>query len=574
MMEFMEGLDLKILRVNVANLELRTETAQEDYRFLGGRAFIAKFMLDEVNPGCEPLGRHNKLLFVPGLLGGSNISSSGRISIGGKSPLTGGIKESNGGGVTGIKLGRLGYKAIVIEELPRDGQAYLLRLTVAGAELLPADDYWGLGVYEAVGKMQQRFGEHVGIACIGPSGERMLHAAGIANTDGDGVPSRYSGRGGLGAVMGSKGLKALILDDTGVKSIQPTDPARFKEAVKEYAQIMKESPVVKSYRDFGTAGMVNVTNAQGGLPTRNFSTGRFDQAEKISGEKMREIILERQGKPNHACMPGCLIQCSNVYNDQEKQPLVSPLEYETIALMGSNLEIDSLDEIARMNYLCNDYGLDTIETGAALGVAMSGGLLAFGDKEGALGLVQEIGAATLTGRVLGMGAATTGKVLGVSQVPAAKGQAMPGYEPRAYKGLGVTFATSTMGADHTAGSSVRAQVNHAEPEGKAELSRKMQYTMPVYDSLGFCMFVSGALGAHPELLTRLVNGQLGTQFTVDEVFQMAKKCLSWEREFNRRAGFTPKDDRLSEYFREVPNPAVGTVFDVREEELDQVHEDR
>ncbi len=565
---------MKILRVNMANLELRTEMVKEEYRFLGGRALIARFMLDEVNPGCEPLGRHNKLIFAPGLLGGSQISSSGRISIGAKSPLTGGIKESNGGGVTGIKLGRLGYKAVVIEEMPRDGQTYLLHITSAGAELLPATAYWGLGVYGAVKKIQGEFGEHTAIACIGPAGERGLHAAGIANTDGDGVPSRYSGRGGLGAVMGSKGLKALILDDTGVKSLQPVEPVSFKEAVKEYAQIMKESPVVESFRVYGTAGMVNVTNAQGGLPTRNFSTGRYAQAEKISGEKMRDIILERKGKPAHACMPGCLIQCSNVYADQEGQVIVSPLEYETIALMGSNLEINDLDTIARLNYLCNDLGLDTVETGAALGVAMTGGLISFGDKEGALRLVKEIGEGTLTGRVLGMGATTMGKILGVSQVPAVKGQAMPGYEPRAYKGLGVTYATSPMGADHTAGSSVRAQVNHASAEGKAELSRKMQYTMPVYDSLGFCMFISVGLGAHPEVLTQLVNGQLGTNFSVAEIFQMAKDCLAWEREFNRRAGFAPQDDRLPEYFREVPNPIVGTVFDVSEEELDRVHGDK
>lgn len=149
---------MKILRVNMARLQVKIETAEESYRFLGGRAFIARFMLDEVNPECEPLGRHNKLLFVPGLLGGSNIPSSGRISIGGKSPLTGGIKESNGGGITGLKLGRLGYKAVVIEDMPQDGKRYILHITPDDAGLLPADAYWGLGVYEAVKKMQQEFG--------------------------------------------------------------------------------------------------------------------------------------------------------------------------------------------------------------------------------------------------------------------------------------------------------------------------------------------------------------------------------------------------------------------------------
>ncbi|MHB1653806.1 MAG: aldehyde ferredoxin oxidoreductase family protein [Desulfitobacteriaceae bacterium] len=561
---------MKLLRVNMAELEIRTEQVKED-KYLGGRAFIARFLLNEVKPQGHPLGKYNKLIFAPGLLGGSKVMSSGRISIGAKSPLTGGVKESNGGGVAGLKLGRLEYQAVIVEDIPQGNEKYLLRITAKGAELLPAGKYWGMGVYQAVEEMRLEFGEHVAISCIGPAGERQFLAAGIANTDVDGVPSRYSGRGGLGAVMGAKGIKALIIDDSGVKVTEPVRPEEFRQAIQEYTRLLKESSIIESYRVYGTAGMVNVTNAQGGLPTRNFSTGRYSGAEKISGEKLREVIMDRHGKPSHACMPGCLIQCSNVYVDKDGKAIVAPLEYETIALMGSNLEIDDLDVIARLNYLCNDYGVDTIEIGASLGVAMASGLIPFGDKEGAIRLVEEIGKGTLTGRVLGMGAATTGKVLGVSEVPQAKGQAMPGYEPRAFKGLGVTYATSPMGADHTAGSMIRAQVNHASPDGKAELSKKMQYIMPVYDSLGLCMFVSPALGAYPEVLRNLVNAQLGTDLSVDSIFQTAKDCLKWEREFNRRAGFTREDDRLPEHFSEVPNPAVDTVFDVSEEDLDGVH---
>lgn len=564
---------MNLLRINMKNFLVTAEPVKEEYQLLGGRAFIARFLLDEVPPLSEPLGRHNKLIFVPGLLGGSKVMSSGRISIGAKSPLTGGVKESNGGGVIGLKLGRLGYKAVVIEDLPQDDEKYLLRLTSRGAELLPANKYWGMGVYQTVKEIRTEFGEQVAVSCIGPAGEREFLAAGIANTDTDGVPSRYSGRGGLGAVMGSKGLKALIIDDSGVKSVEPAKPEELRQAVKEFAQVLKESPVIESYKLFGTAAMVNVTNAQGGLPTRNFSNGKFAGAEKISGEKLREVILERKGNPSHACIPGCMIQCSNVYVDQNGAQIVSPLEYETIGLMGSNLEIDDLDVIARLNYLCNDYGLDTIETGASLGVAMEAGLIPFGDKEGAIRLVEEIGKGTLTGRVLGMGALTTGKVLGIKAVPHAKGQAMPAYEPRAYKGLGVTYATSTMGADHTAGTMVRAQINHATPEGKAALSKKMQYTMPIYDSLGFCMFVSPVLNTKPEMTRDLLNAQLGTDFSVDDLFQLAKDCMQWELEFNRKAGLTQKDDRLPEHFSEVPNPVVNTVFDVSEEDLDGVHMD-
>jgi len=563
----------KILRVNMSTLSVETEEPKEDYRLLGGRAFIAKYMLAEVKATCEPLGRHNPLIFTPGLLGGSKTFSSGRISIGGKSPLTGGIKESNGGGVVGSKLARLGYQAVIIEDLPKDAQNYILKITVSGAELLSAEDYWGCGVYETAARLRQDFGEKVAVSCIGQAGEHRLLAAGIANTDADGVPSRYSGRGGLGAVMGSKGLKALVLDDTGAGYLEPKRPEAFKSVIQEYAELLKTSPVIKNYTDYGTAALVNVTNALGGLPTRNFSTGQFSGVDKISGETLRETILTRKGKTAQACMPGCLIKCSNVYVDEQGNDVVAPLEYETIALMGSNLEIDDLDVIARLNYLCNDYGLDTIETGAALGVAMAGGLLTFGDQEGAIRLVEEIGMVTLTGRVLGNGAKLAGKVLGVLEVPVVKGQAMAAYDPRAIKGTGVTYATSPMGADHTAGNTIRASLKQNAPEGQAALSQKAQYAVPIYDDLGLCLFSMGVLGAHPEILCQLVNAQLGTDYVIEELQALARNTIQWERAFNQAAGFTKVDDRLPEHFTEIPNPAAeNAVFDVPEEELDNVHQ--
>ncbi|GAB6154576.1 aldehyde ferredoxin oxidoreductase C-terminal domain-containing protein [Desulfosporosinus burensis] len=563
----------KILRVNMSTLSLVTEEPKEEYHLLGGRAFIAKYMLAEVKSTCEPLGRHNRLIFTPGLLGGSNVFSSGRISIGGKSPLTGGIKESNGGGVVGIKLARLGYQAVIIEDLPKGAQKYILKITVSGAELLPDNSYWGCGVYETTARLRQDFGEKFAVSCIGPAGENRLLAAGIANTDADGVPSRYSGRGGLGAVMGSKGLKALVLDDTGAGYHEPKRPEAFKRVIQEYAQLLKTSPLIQTYADFGTAALVNVTNALGGLPTRNFSTGQFSGVDKISGETLRETILTRKGKPSHACMPGCLIKCSNVYVDEQGKDVVAPLEYETIALMGSNLEIEDLDVIARLNYLCNDYGLDTIETGAALGVAMAGGLLSFGDHEGAISLVEEVGKATLTGRVIGNGAKLAGKILGVLEVPVVKGQAMAAYEPRAIKGIGVTYATSPMGADHTAGNTIRASLKHNAPEGQAAFSQKAQYAVPVYDALGLCVFSMGVLGAHPEILCRLVSAQLGMDYVFEDLQALGMNTIQWERAFNQAAGFTNVNDRLPEHFTEIPNSAAeNAVFDVSEEELDNIHQ--
>jgi len=563
----------KILRVNMATLSVVIEEPKEEYRLLGGRALIAKYMLAEVKATCEPLGRHNSLIFTPGLLGGSKTFSSGRISIGAKSPLTGGIKESNGGGLVGLKMARLGYQAVIIEELPKDAQHYILKITRSGAELLSSETYWGCGVYETTARLRQDFGDQVAVSCIGSAGEHRLLAAGIANTDVDGVPSRYCGRGGLGAVMGSKGLKALVLDDTGVGYLEPKRPEAFKKVMKEYAELLKTSPVIKNYTDYGTAALVNVTHALGALPTRNFSTGQFSSVDNISGETLRETILTRKGKSSHACMQGCLIKCSNVYVDKQGKTIVAPLEYETIALMGSNLEIDNLDVIAQLNYLCNDYGLDTIETGAALGVAMAGGILEFGDQEGAIRLVKEIGKATLTGRVLGNGAKLAGKVLGVLEVPVVKGQAMAAYDPRAMKGTGVTYATSPMGADHTAGNTVRSTLKQNAPGGQAALSQKVQYTVPIYDDLGLCLFSMGVLGVHPEILCQLVNAQLGTDYVIEDLQALARDTIYWERAFNKAAGFTKVDDRLPEHFIEIPNPAAeNAVFDVPEEELDNVHQ--
>lgn len=562
---------MKLLRINMSNLKLTNNQVSEDYRLLGGRALIARLLLDEVNPTCEPLGRHNRLIYAPGLLGGSRVFSSGRISIGAKSPLTGGIKESNGGGVVGQKLSRLGYKAIIIEDIPKNSRKYLLVVNLDGAKLLPADDFWGLGVYETAKRLKEQFGKNVAISCIGPAGENKLSSAGIANTDVDGVPSRYCGRGGLGAVMGSKGIKALIIDDLGTKTIDPVDPEEFKELSKEYVHLANESPVVRNYTVYGTAALVQLTNSIGGLPTRNFSTGNYEKADNISGEKLHDVIVSRKGKNTHACMQGCLIRCSNSYVDQSGVEIVSPLEYETIALMGSNLDIDDLDIIAKLNRLCNDYGLDTIETGAALGVAMAGGLISFGDAEAVINLVHEIGKGSLIGRVIGMGAKTTGKVLGVINVPVVKGQSMSAYEPRAIQGMGVTFATSSMGADHTAGSTVRAKINHSQPEGQTEVSRNAQYSIPVYDVLGMCIFASAALGSHLELLCHIVNAQLGTNLDKETLSQLATNTVKWELEFNKKAGFTNADDRLPEYFYEQPNPATNTVFAVSAEELDAVH---
>jgi aldehyde:ferredoxin oxidoreductase len=272
-------------------------------------------------------------------------------------------------------------------------------------------------------------------------------------------------------------------------------------------------------------------------------------------------------------MSGCIIQCSNIVPDAHGRRLVARLEYETLVMCGSNLGIGDLDAIARINQECNDLGLDTIETGAALGVAAEAGIGSFGDGERALALVQEIGAGTVLGRLLGQGAATVGRVLGVRRVPAAKGQALPAYDPRGVKGTGVTFATTPMGGDHTAGLTIFAPVDHHQAEGQVTLSRNTQYQRAAYDALGLCAFLLGSTGGRPELLTGMLNAAYGTGLEPGWVADLGRETIDIERQFNRRAGLTAAADRLPRFFAEEPLPPHGQVFDVSEEELEDIWED-
>jgi aldehyde:ferredoxin oxidoreductase len=559
-----------VWRINMRERTFSKEPVPNTWVRLGGRGLLARIMVDEVPPGCDPLGPRNRLIFAPGLLVGHMLSSCDRISIGAKSPLTGGVKESNAGGRTGLQLTHLGVKTLIIEDQPEEPGLWLLHLSTAGAHFESANDLAGLGVYQVAPPLLERFGDKVAIALIGPGGEMRLSAAGIQNLDKDRVPSRIAARGGLGAVMGSKGLKAIVIDGVTVDKPPIADYTAFQEARKAYNKALLAHPQTKSYTDYGTAAMTNMCNAFGGLPTRNFSTGEFEGAERISGEFLRETLLKRGGDcdPSHACMAGCAIRSSNVFGDENGEEVVSPLEYETIGLMGSNLGIDDLDAIASLNQAVNDLGLDSIEIGAALGVAADAGLLEFGDGERALELINEISEGTPLGRVLGSGAAVTGKVLGVKRVRVVKNQALSAYDPRAIKGTGVTYATSPQGADHTCGLTIRAKVDHLDPKGQAKLSRGGQINNAGYDTLGACIFASFGFAAAPENIPDLLNARYAWGVGDDILKQLGRETLRLEREFNRQAGFTSNEDRLPEWMCTEPLPPHNAVFDVPETELD------
>jgi aldehyde:ferredoxin oxidoreductase len=543
-------------------------------------AVVAK----EVPPLCHPLGEDNKLVIAPGLLSGSVAAMSGRISVGCKSPLTGGIKEANSGGQPSQMLARLGYAAIVLEGKPKDDTLYKVFINKDGAEIKPDNSLCMLGNYDLVEKMKAEYGEKIHCISIGPAGEMKMAAASIAFTDMEQRPTRHAGRGGVGAVMGSKGIKVIVIDDTGTGARSPVDADKFKAANKEFvAGLRKNATTGEGLPAYGTNVLTNVINEAGGYPTNNFQFGQFEGAAKISGEAQAELENERggEGSATHGCHRGCVIRCSGTFYDKNGRFLTKQPEYETVWAHGGNCGIDDLDAIAQIDRLDDDFGLDTIEMGATVAVAMEAGIAKFGDAQAAIELVKEVGKGTHLGRILGNGAAITGKVFGVERVPVVKGQAMPAYDPRAVQGIGVTYATTTMGADHTAGYAVATNilgiggsVDPLKPEGQVELSKNLQIATAAIDSTGMCVFIAFAILDQEDTfqaLLDLINSFSGANLTADDVNALGMKILKLERDFNAAAGFTNKDDRLPEYFKKEQLSPHNVTFSVGDEELDQVH---
>ena len=579
-----------ILRINMTDRTYKLEDVPEAYKLLGGRGLTSTIVYDEVPPTCHPLGPNNKLVFAPGIVTGTNAATSARVSVGAKSPLTGTIKESNAGSGWAPSVARMGIKAIVVEGQPQEKDKFWTVLLSwedgkPKAEMLPADKYVGKDLYEVFPKVFEEFGK-VNVAGIGVAGEFGYGNSGICFNDLAARPSRYSGRGGLGAVMGSKGLKFIVVDSTGAPGVEIADKALFDQGRKKLADALRTHDLTKpkgGLNTYGTAVLINIMNEAGGLPTRNFSSGRFEGAAEIAGEAIFEGNKERLGQElyNHACSPGCIIQCSNTWHAPDGPEVVSCVEYESDWALGANCGIDNLDHIAELVKWCNAYGLDTIEAGTTLAVAMEAGVAEFGDGPKAIELMHEMGKGTPLGRILGSGTHTTAQVFGIVHDPTVKGQSMPAYEPRAVKGIGVTYATTTMGADHTAGytiapeiAGVGGSVDPLSPEGKADLSRAFQATTALLDSTGHCLFIAFAIldiASGFEGMVEEMNGVLGTSYTVDDVVPLGSDILRKERAFNEAAGFTKAHDRLPEFMKYEPLPPHNTVYDVPDAELDAVY---
>lgn len=567
---------MKFVRINMRTQTVSEEDADLIYQGMGGRGLSAAIVNNEVPPTCDPLGPENKLVYACGLMCGTPLVNTSRVSIGAKSPLTYGIKESNAGGTAGDALGRLGIAALIIEDQAAAGELYVIKIDgSANVSLIDGTKHSGKRTYQFTEDLFAEHGEKHAVLCIGPAGENRMKSASIQSTDLDQRPCRAAGRGGLGAVMGAKGIKAVMIART-TKNAAISDSDAFKTASRQFAKAVVANPFSgELLPQFGTAVVLGPVNNMGAFPCYNATKGVFEGWEQISGDAFSQIMEKNGGNPTHKGCTSCVINCSNVYVDKKGRFVTSSLEYESIWSLGGMTGISDPDVIAKLDRLCDDIGLDTMNIGVAVGVAMDAGYKEFNDGDAAIEMLEEIGKGTEFGRILGDGPDAVGKHFNHHRVPTVKGQSIAGYDPRGHQGTGVTYATSPMGADHTAGNVIgeymAGNLDPIKPEGQAKASRNAQVMMASVDCTGLCIFATLCLEdpAAFAALLGVVNAKLGVDLGMDFLKDMGVKVLEIERDFNRRAGFVSKDDRLPKFFLEEPLPPHNAVFNVSEQDLDE-----
>src|SRR5512134_135646 len=382
----------KLITVDMTKQTAELQPFPDKWKLLGGRALSAKILLEQCNPKCDPLGPENVLVMAPGVLSGTAAPTSGRISIGGKSPLTGGIKEANSGGQPGQHLMKLGIRAIVVKGQPADAsKRFGLEVTADGAKVVAADEYEGQLNYTLCESLSKKYPKTASFISCGPAGELRLAGASVATTDQDNrYPARHAARGGLGAVMGSKGLKYVMVDPgkTGVR--QPADRKKFGELTKDYSKSYLEGPQMFKH---GTSSVVPVANMLQTFPYKNRTAGQSPDAATLDGARIVESF-DKRGGGMHNCLTGCIVKCSNVVHDANGNYTTSALEFETLTLLGSNCAVASWEDVADLDRLCDEVGLDTIETGAAIGVLMDSGGMNWGDAAAMKKLVADVGKGT------------------------------------------------------------------------------------------------------------------------------------------------------------------------------------
>ncbi|HJM92042.1 MAG: aldehyde ferredoxin oxidoreductase C-terminal domain-containing protein [Alphaproteobacteria bacterium] len=539
----------KYLHINLDDQSTETEELTGAACIRVGRYFIAKTLLEKGAAKVDPLSPGNPLIFSAGPLAGTNFSNANRISVGCKSPLTGGVKEANAGGTFAFAMGQCEISGITLIGASNDW--VIIRVSKEGdISFDDATPFLGMGNIETAAKLFEKYGDKISMGLCSPVGEYGGLVAGISFPDPEGRPVRIAARGGVGAVMGSKKVKAIIVDMNKMPTFH--DRKKVMGRVREYGKLLREDKAIEAFSMFGTAMVSDLTNQLGGLPTRNFSDGRLVDASeetlKLGGSYIRDLTIERGGETTHACMPGCMIKCSNVYVDENGEEMVSPLEYESLGLLGSNCGLKDPDDVARTNHQCNDLGIDTIEVGAMLGVLMEAGEGEFGDADFMLAAMDDMRAGNERGRILAQGAGRVGKHYNVARIPVIKNQGISAYDPRAIEVTGISMMLTAQGADHTAGNIPGHKSADMTTEELTEASLDIQEDCAAADSMGLCLFGRSVTNINQGLIVAAVNDAHGTNFDASFMKDLGREALQLEWEFNRQAGFTEDDDELPSFF--------------------------
>jgi len=535
--------------IDLSSRQIRTEALEGEAIVKAGRYLIAKTLTDAALADVDPLSPENPLIFSAGPFAGTNFSNANRLSVGCKSPLTLGIKEANGGGTFAFALGQLKIAGLTLNGASEDW--IMIHFTKEGGiEFHDATDYLGMGNFETAEKLHARFGKKVSVGLCGPVGEYQGLLSGIAFSDVDLRPSRLAARGGVGAVMGSKKVKAIIVDLDRMPPLH--ERKKVMGAVKEYRKMLDAEPAIIAFQETGTAMVADYTNHVGGIPVRNFTAGQAVDTEtgpfKLGGDFLREQNLARGGEQTHACMPGCIIQCSNVYADADGNEVVSPVEYETIGLLGTNCGLTDPDDLARLNYVANDLGVDTIELGGTIGVLMDAGKGEFGDVEFMQSVLDSLREGSDAGKLYAQGTARVGEALGVARVPVIKRQAISAYDPRVIEVTGLTMMMTAQGADHTAGNLPSYDSKDKTTEELVAVSLDMQVMCAAVDSLGLCVFGRSVTNEHVDFIVQAINDAHGVELEESFFVELGRETLKLENQFNKAAGFSEADDELPDFF--------------------------
>jgi len=560
----MNGWMGKIVRVNLSTSKIFHQKLDENIakNFVGGRGLGVKVLYNELKPKTNPLSPENKIIFATGPVTGTKAPTSGRYCVVSKSPLTGTIFDSHSGGFWGPELKFAGYDAIIIEG--RAEAPVYIWINNETVEIRDASEVWGQDTHITTEKLMKETDSNAKVACIGPAGERQVLLAAIINDK-----HRAAGRGGLGAVMGSKNLKAVVV--RGTSRVDVADEEEFSEILDESLMVIRKNPITdKSLPTLGTAVLVNLVNEHGMYPTRNFQEGVFEDAEGISGEKITETILVGR----RACY-ACPIACGRVTKTSEKEG--EGPEYETAWAFSAQCGINDLMSVTHANYLCNELGLDTISTGNTIGCAMEmsqNGFLKekieFGDANKLVELVEKIALKEGIGKELAEGSKRFAEKYGCPELAMqVKGLEIPAYDPRGAQGHALAYATSNRGGCHLRAYLIGpeilgtpALVDRFKPDGKADLVVNFQNLFAALDSMILCVFTSFAL--NPNHYAKFLRTITGLTFTDEDLMKIGERVWNLERLFNIREGFGRRDDTLPPRFLKTPLPEGGsrgrTVF--------------